>query len=218
MKWDNLMDLKGAVVNVFEDFFERNEIEIPNADRDAAEADGAEGCAIIYANDYDEIANPIETLGVSFGLDCLDPEKDVEISIEEAAVEIYLDKIWSGFLSVANKSTDLSKVYEALHGYRYGLLKKELRDVLYRSGIVKVRTHALCFHNAEDGLPDDDALKVVICRTQKGVLSWNRAYYAWGSWHGSGSMSGVIAWANLDVADVARGLGLSKNSSTGGAE
>ena len=46
-------------------------------------------------------------------------------------------------------------------------------------------------------LPEDDAMCLVTCRTQKGVLSVNRAYYLNGSWHGSGSMSGVIAWMPL---------------------
>ena len=46
-------------------------------------------------------------------------------------------------------------------------------------------------------LPEDDAMMIVTCRTKKGVLSVNRAYYSNGCWHGSGSMSGVIAWMPL---------------------
>ena len=46
-------------------------------------------------------------------------------------------------------------------------------------------------------LPDNDNKVLVTCRTQKGVLSVNRAYYWNGYWHGSGSMSGVIAWMPL---------------------
>ena len=45
-----------------------------------------------------------------------------------------------------------------------------------------------------DRLPDNDDMMLVTCRTKKGVSSVNRAYYSRGSWHGSGSMSGVIAW------------------------
>lgn len=43
-------------------------------------------------------------------------------------------------------------------------------------------------------LPEEDVVVLVSCRTQKGVNNVNRAYYADGFWHGSGSMSGVKAW------------------------
>jgi hypothetical protein len=45
--------------------------------------------------------------------------------------------------------------------------------------------------------PKDEEIKLVLCRTQKGVFGTNRAYYANGSWHGSGSMSSVFAYADL---------------------
>ena len=45
-----------------------------------------------------------------------------------------------------------------------------------------------------DRLPDNEEMMLVTCRTKKDVSSVNRAYYSRGSWHGSGSMSGVIAW------------------------
>ena len=43
-------------------------------------------------------------------------------------------------------------------------------------------------------LPENDEMVLVSCRTAKGVNTVNRAYYMNGSWHGSGSMSGVKAW------------------------
>ena len=46
-------------------------------------------------------------------------------------------------------------------------------------------------------LPENDEIVLVSCRTQKGVNNVNRAYYSNGSWHGSGSMSGVKAWQPL---------------------
>lgn len=46
-------------------------------------------------------------------------------------------------------------------------------------------------------LPPEDEMMLVSCRTVKGVSSVNRAYYANGHWHGSGSMSGVKAWQPL---------------------
>ena len=61
----------------------------------------------------------------------------------------------------------------------------------------------LQFQRADVFLPADTELKIVICRTQKGMIGWNRAYYDNGRWNGSGSMSGVIAWADFNAADVA---------------
>lgn len=46
-------------------------------------------------------------------------------------------------------------------------------------------------------LPETDEMMLVSCRSKKGVSSVNRAYYFNGSWHGSGSMSGVTAWMPL---------------------
>lgn len=46
-------------------------------------------------------------------------------------------------------------------------------------------------------LPETDDLMLVSCRTKKGVNSVNRAYCSNGAWHGSGSMSGVVAWMPL---------------------
>ena len=48
-----------------------------------------------------------------------------------------------------------------------------------------------------DRLPEDEEMKLVTCRTKKGILNVNRAYYMDGAWHGSGTMSGVIAWIEL---------------------
>lgn len=46
-------------------------------------------------------------------------------------------------------------------------------------------------------LPDPDVLVLVTCQPKKGPANVNRAYYADGYWHGSGSMSGVVAWMPL---------------------
>ena len=49
----------------------------------------------------------------------------------------------------------------------------------------------------EEQLPENDDLVLVSCRTKKGQNNVNRAYYMGGSWHGSGTMSGVTAWMPL---------------------
>lgn len=46
-------------------------------------------------------------------------------------------------------------------------------------------------------LPKDDEMVLVTCETKKGTRNVNRAYHSGGFWHGSGSMSGVIAWMPL---------------------
>ena len=46
-------------------------------------------------------------------------------------------------------------------------------------------------------LPDTDDMMLVTCAPKKGARNVNRAYYNNGFWHGSGSMSGVIAWMPL---------------------
>ena len=50
---------------------------------------------------------------------------------------------------------------------------------------------------AEERLPEDDSMVLVTCQTKKGIRSVNRAYCDGAFWHGSGSMSGVIAWRPL---------------------
>lgn len=48
-------------------------------------------------------------------------------------------------------------------------------------------------------LPDNDDIMLVTCEKKTGERSLNRAYYMASnkSWHGSGSMSNVIAWADV---------------------
>lgn len=46
-------------------------------------------------------------------------------------------------------------------------------------------------------LPEPDEIVLVTCQTKKGVRNVNRAYFSNGFWHGSGSMSKVIAWMPL---------------------
>jgi len=49
----------------------------------------------------------------------------------------------------------------------------------------------------EEGLPRLDEMVLVTCQTKSGVLNVNRAYYDGQFWHGSGSMSNVVAWMPL---------------------
>lgn len=49
----------------------------------------------------------------------------------------------------------------------------------------------------EERLPHDEAMMLVTCQTKAGRKTVNRAWYGTGCWHGTGSMSGVIAWMPL---------------------
>jgi hypothetical protein len=51
--------------------------------------------------------------------------------------------------------------------------------------------------SVSERLPDTDEYMLVACKTQKGVVTINRAYYSNGCWHGSGSMSKVTHWMPL---------------------
>ena len=46
-------------------------------------------------------------------------------------------------------------------------------------------------------LPEDDEIMLVTCQPKKGNPNVNRAYYMDSVWHGSGSMSNVVAWMPL---------------------
>ena len=51
--------------------------------------------------------------------------------------------------------------------------------------------------SVKDGLPEENVRVIVCAQTKKGVRNINIAYYSDGFWHGTGSMSGVIAWQPL---------------------
>ena len=46
-------------------------------------------------------------------------------------------------------------------------------------------------------LPKNEEMMLVTCQTKAGRRSVNRAWYGEGFWHGTGTMSGVIAWMPL---------------------
>ena len=59
---------------------------------------------------------------------------------------------------------------------------------------------ASCWIPVEEALPERGEVVAVTCVTKSGVRNWNRAYLDEnGFWHGSGSMSGVVAWMPVDV-------------------
>lgn len=91
--------------------------------------------------------------------------------------------IKNGYWSAAKKE-DLVQHLAAYENT--GLTPEEIMDGQMLTGWIAV----------SERLPEDDKVVLVSCRTKKGVNSVNRAYYD-GAWHGSGSMSGVVAWMLL---------------------
>lgn len=80
------------------------------------------------------------------------------------------------------------------------IAEKALDDYVYQGRTIREWIDNILKHTwipVSERLPDDDEMKLVTCKTQKGILNVNRAYYLNGTWHGSGSMSGVIAWMDL---------------------
>lgn len=51
--------------------------------------------------------------------------------------------------------------------------------------------------SCDEQLPETDEMMLVTAQPKKGAPNVNRAYYMDGAWHGSGSMSNVIAWMPL---------------------
>lgn len=77
------------------------------------------------------------------------------------------------------------KIVGSMGKKREGLL--EARDIIHKhmnDGWIQV----------EERLPEDEEMVLVTCQTKTGRKSVNRAWYGEGFWHGTGSMSGVIAW------------------------
>lgn len=58
---------------------------------------------------------------------------------------------------------------------------------------LKAQRWILC----SERLPETDEIMLVTAKPKKGVPNVNRAYYFDGFWHGSGSMSNVLAWMPL---------------------
>lgn len=80
---------------------------------------------------------------------------------------------------------------EACHGdYVCEVLEKIIPEVINESMWVPV----------EEGLPEENVMVLVSCKTKKGVKSVNRAYLSRKTFHGQGSMSGVQAWMPMPAA------------------
>ena len=87
--------------------------------------------------------------------------------------------------------------YKLLNYEDTGLDPEQIRelDELYAEKCKELAKHR--WIPVTERLPEDDSMVLVSCRTKKGIDSVNRAYYSDGYWHGSGSMSGVVAWMPL---------------------
>lgn len=67
----------------------------------------------------------------------------------------------------------------------------------YQKGYEDGRKNNDSWVSVNDRLPEDETMMLVTFQTKAGRRSVNRAWYGEGFWHGTGSMSGVIAWRPL---------------------
>ena len=63
--------------------------------------------------------------------------------------------------------------------------------------VLRVHVRAREWVPVSEELPYDDRMVLVTAQPKKGDPNVNRAYYANGAWHGSGSMANVTAWMDM---------------------
>lgn len=73
------------------------------------------------------------------------------------------------------------------HGLKLAWIEKAVNEAKCKMGWIPVT----------EELPEEGLMVLVTAQTKKGDRNVNRAYQADGFWHGSGSMSNVIAWMPL---------------------
>lgn len=66
-----------------------------------------------------------------------------------------------------------------------------------RPAFVDVLLDACKWIPVTEALPEDDEMKFVTAQPKNGAANVNRAYFDGQFWHGSGSMSNVVAWMPL---------------------
>ena len=89
-----------------------------------------------------------------------------------------------------------SKNQEVLNAYSQGY--EDGTDNFYNAIVGTIRKHMNDgWIPVKERLPEDESMMLVTCQTKAGIRTVNRAWYGGGFWHGSGSMSGVIAWMPL---------------------
>lgn len=95
---------------------------------------------------------------------------------------------------------ELEKILEEIENERESYEAVHVKS--YEKGL-RFAAEAIRKHMADDWipveerLPEDEQMMLVTCQTKSGRRSVNRAWYGEGFWHGTGSMSGVIAWRPL---------------------
>ena len=100
---------------------------------------------------------------------------------------------------------DLISRQEAIEAVQYamrngGEWRKALEGVPAwppEAKVLRVHVRAHEWIPVEEELPYDDRMVLVTALPKKGDPNVNRAYYASGAWHGSGSMANVTAWMDL---------------------
>ena len=107
---------------------------------------------------------------------------------------VMISKIWSEFQENEPGEEEAWKLIEIIGSLQVEVNRCmwKLNDILFDGG-----NYPDMWIPCSKEMPKDEEIVLVTCATKKGVRNVNRAYYADGFWHGSGSMSQVVAWMPL---------------------
>lgn len=119
----------------------------------------------------------------------------------QAAIDLL--KRWSGGYSYIEYDTE-SAIYEferlpSAQPYTEAEIQKmqDLEQAELEKAFELGKAEANRWIPCSERLPETDDMMLVTCKPKKGEPNVNRAYFMNGYWHGSGSMSNVIAWMPL---------------------
>lgn len=101
--------------------------------------------------------------------------------------DIVLEEVQELHANNKDEMQALAKIAGAAH---------HLRELMNRGVFSEVEM--IRWMDADKTAPTNREIKIVTTENKRGFRSWNRAYYDGEDWHGTGSMSGVIAWADLE--------------------
>lgn len=107
MKWDDLMEFQGEIVDMLEDYLDEKGIDVPNEERERDRELDPENAAKIYGGDYDTIANPIEGAFMEKGMEC-DTEYKGNFAFTKGEVSTITFNVIQGLKEVLQKSPNAS--------------------------------------------------------------------------------------------------------------
>lgn len=109
---NNLAEFKGQIIDVYEDFCEKNNIRIKNPDKEQYDKEAGyapgENAAIIFGDDYDTLGDLIEEFVRDNNGIPLNEQDELTQSLNEAFLQILIQRGVLGDIGL-----DLNNLYEA---------------------------------------------------------------------------------------------------------